>query len=169
MKIKEEGSTYAIYHSGSSTKTKQQDFMNVDKVWSHVQNVLYSPTCSAGTCYRGKDFDCIFILAGWGGICARELAQMSYHIRHPKNKTVYLAFDKVGDNTAYLLIKQIAKDIETNYRRGIRDYPGIRGLPQKLCNNFLYFEHERLQSMRATRGEVERVFIKMNYKIINDH
>jgi len=78
---------------------------------------------------NGKDFDYIFILAGQGGICARELAQMSYRIRHLKSKTVYLAFDKIGDNKAYPLIEQIAKDIETNYRRGVRDYPGIRNLP----------------------------------------
>jgi len=45
---------------------------------------------------------------------------MSYCIRHIKNKTVYLAFDKVGDNKAYPLIEQIAKDIETNYRRDKR-------------------------------------------------
>jgi len=92
---------------------------------------------------------------------------MSYCIRHIKNKTVYLAFDKIGDNKAYPSIEQIASDIETNYRRGVRDYPGIRSLPQKLRSDFLYFETERLQSMRATRGEVERVFSKMNYKIIN--
>jgi len=54
---------------------------------------------------------------------------MSYCIRHLKNKTVYLAFDKIGDNKAYPLIEQITKDIETNYRRGVRDYPGIRSLP----------------------------------------
>jgi len=60
-KIKEEGSTYTIYHSGVSAKTKQQDFTNV---WSCVQNVLYSPTCTVGTSYKGKDFDYIFILAG---------------------------------------------------------------------------------------------------------
>jgi len=47
-----------------SAKTKQQDFTNVDKVWSCVQNVLYSPTCTVGTSYKGKDFDNIFILAG---------------------------------------------------------------------------------------------------------
>jgi len=70
VKIKEEGSTYAIYHSGVSAKTKQQDFMDVDNVWSRVQNVLYSPTCTVGTSYKGKDFDYIFILAGRGGICA---------------------------------------------------------------------------------------------------
>jgi len=64
VKIKEEGSTYAIYHSGVSAKKKQQDFTNVDNVWSHVQNVLYSPTCTVGTSYKGKDFDYIFILAG---------------------------------------------------------------------------------------------------------
>jgi len=56
---------YAIYHSGVSAKTKQQDyFTNVDKVWSCVQNVPYSPTCTVGTSYKGKDFDNIFILAG---------------------------------------------------------------------------------------------------------
>jgi len=64
VKIKEEDSTYAIYHSGVSAKTKQQDFTNVDNVWSHVQNVLYSTTCTVGTSYKGKDFDYIFILAG---------------------------------------------------------------------------------------------------------
>ena len=68
---------------------------NVDEQWSKYDVVIYTPSVCMGVSYdRLNHFDAIYAYGCEGSLGAQEFCQMIHRVRHPKNKTIYLTFDR---------------------------------------------------------------------------
>jgi hypothetical protein len=68
---------------------------NVDEQWSRYDIVIYTPSVCMGVSYdRTNHFDAIYAYGCEGSLGAQEFCQMIHRVRHPKNKVIYLTFDR---------------------------------------------------------------------------
>jgi hypothetical protein len=68
---------------------------NVDEQWSRYDVVIYTPSVCMGVSYdKINHFDAIYAYGCEGSLGAQEFCQMIHRVRHPKNKVIYLTFDR---------------------------------------------------------------------------
>jgi len=80
----------AVYTSDTSPTVKDEHFKNVDKYWSDIDILIYTPTVSAGISYEKKHFDCLFAYFTDTSCDVETARQMMGRVRDLKNKEYYI-------------------------------------------------------------------------------
>ena len=81
-------------------KEKINIVSKVDEQWSKYDIVIYTPSVCMGVSYdKLNHFDAIYAYGCEGSLGSQEFCQMIHRVRHPKNKTIYLTFDRYQEYT----------------------------------------------------------------------
>jgi hypothetical protein len=76
-------------------KEKINIVSKVDEQWSKYDIVIYTPSVCMGVSYdKLNHFDAIYAYGCENSLGSQEFCQMIHRVRHPKNKVIYLTFDK---------------------------------------------------------------------------
>jgi len=76
-------------------KEKINIVSHVDEQWSKYDIVIYTPSVCMGVSFdKVNYFDAIYAYGCEGSLGSQEFCQMIHRVRHPKNKIIYLSFDK---------------------------------------------------------------------------
>jgi hypothetical protein len=87
-----------LIHKETSDEEKLENVINVNKSWSEYDIVIYTPSVSMGISYDLENyFDAIFAYGCHNSLGAQEFCQMIHRVRHPNEKTIYLAVDLYKD------------------------------------------------------------------------
>jgi hypothetical protein len=87
-----------LIHRETSDDDKLENVINVNKSWSEYDIVIYTPSVSMGISYDLENyFDAIFAYGCHNSLGAQEFCQMVHRVRHPNEKTIYLAVDIYKD------------------------------------------------------------------------
>ena len=81
-------------------KEKINIVSHVDEQWSKYDIVIYTPSVCMGVSFdKVNYFDNIYAYGCCGSLGSQEFCQMIHRVRHPKNKVIYLSFDKYEEYT----------------------------------------------------------------------
>ena len=81
-------------------KEKINIVSHVDEQWSKYDIVIYTPSVCMGVSFdKVNYFDAIYAYGCEGSLGSQEFCQMIHRVRHPKNKIIYLSFDKYEEFT----------------------------------------------------------------------
>lgn len=139
-----------LIHRETSDEEKLENVINVNKSWSEYDIVIYTPSVSMGISYDLENyFDAIFAYGCHNSLGAQEFCQMMHRVRHPNEKTIYLAVD-------------IYKDF--NKEEDIYTYNDIEKI---LCSDYYLTQYNLYNSLlpvKYDRNENNDVVLNYPYK-----
>ena len=84
----------AFYDSYMDSRVRDRDFDNVDKWWSDLDLLIYTPVLLAGVSFNMRNhFHCIFVWAYSQSSHVRDIIQAAGRIRHLEIETMFYALD----------------------------------------------------------------------------
>jgi hypothetical protein len=81
-----------IYSSKTKTSEKDTHFANVNRYWSEMDILIYTPTCSAGVSYEQHHFDMLFGYFSDISCNVETCRQMLGRVRNIEDKEYYICF-----------------------------------------------------------------------------
>lgn len=139
-----------LIHKETSDEEKLENVINVNKSWSEYDIVIYTPSVSMGISYDLENyFDAIFPYGCHNSLGAQEFCQMIHRVRHPKEKTIYLAVD-------------IYKDF--NKEEDLYNYNEIENI---LCSDYYLTQYNLYNSLlpvKYDRNENNDIVLNYPYK-----
>ncbi|MTV59162.1 hypothetical protein GM547_14040, partial [Streptococcus pneumoniae] len=79
--------------------TKKKHFENVNKYWSKLDIVIFTPTCSEGVSFTKENFDCVFGLFYDHSACAETARQMMHRVRNISTNKYYVYIKHLPGNS----------------------------------------------------------------------
>ena len=79
-------------------KEKLQDLLYVNDTWINYDILIYTPTVCMGVSFDKIHFDNIFAYGCHNSLSHEEFVQMLHRVRSPKDKNIFLTFDKYTTN-----------------------------------------------------------------------
>jgi hypothetical protein len=139
-----------LIHRETSDEEKLENVINVNKSWSEYDIVIYTPSVSMGISYDLENyFDAIFAYGCHNSLGAQEFCQMIHRVRHPNEKTIYLAVD---------IYKDFNKDED------IYTYNDVEKI---LCSDYYLTQYNLYNSLlpvKYERNENNNVILNYPYK-----
>jgi hypothetical protein len=87
-----------LYSSEMSNSEKNEHFSDVNKYWSQLDVLIYTPTCSAGISFELEHFDMVFAHFTDASCDVETCRQMLMRVRNIKTKTYYIYFPAYSSN-----------------------------------------------------------------------
>jgi hypothetical protein len=139
-----------LIHKETTDEEKLENVINVNKSWSEYDIVIYTPSVSMGISYDLENyFDAIFAYGCHNSLGAQEFCQMIHRVRHPNEKTIYLAVDLYKDFN-------MDEDIYT-----------YKEVEQILCSDYYltqYNLYNNLLPIKYERNENNNITLNYPYK-----
>jgi len=87
-----------LYSSEMLISEKNEHFSDVERYWSNLDVLIYTPTCSAGISFELDHFDVVFAYMTDGSCDVETCRQMLMRVRNLKSKTYYVYFPPYSAN-----------------------------------------------------------------------
>jgi hypothetical protein len=107
-----------LYSSEMLISEKNEHFSDVERYWSNLDVLIYTPTCSAGISFELDHFDVVFAYMTDGSCDVETCRQMLMRVRNVKSKTYYIYFPPYSANLGNY--PTTIEDIVTNFSKSSR-------------------------------------------------
>lgn len=135
-----------LYSSEMLISEKNEHFSDVERYWSNLDVLIYTPTCSAGISFELDHFDVVFAYMTDGSCDVETCRQMLMRVRNVKSKTYYIYFPPYSANLG-------------NYPTAIEDI--ITQLRNRKLTLYKDIDQTNLQFEYKENGDI--VYFESNY------
>jgi hypothetical protein len=135
-----------LYSSDMSASEKNEHFSNVEKYWSQLDVLIYTPTCSAGISFELDHFDMVFAHFTDASCDVETCRQMLMRVRNLRTKTYYIYIPPYSSNMG-------------NYPTTTEEISSM--LKNKKIEMFKDIDHSNLHFEYTKDGDI--VYFESNY------
>ena len=102
-----------LIHKETSEDDKLKKLLKVNEIWVNYDVVIYTPTVCMGVSFEPEHFDNIFGYGCHNSLGSQEFCQMMHRVRTPKDKNIYISFDRykyydpVDDDISYNQVEEM--------------------------------------------------------------